>query len=232
MKGWSLALFLFCYVMRCCAAGVVGLYGFEDQIEVVKEDPRICVIHHFLTEQECDHLIVRAAPHLQRSQVVSDQMAGKKVEQFDQGRTSFGMFLESPTSDPILQAIEERIENLTHIPQSHGEAMQILRYCLGGEYRPHYDFFDKTTPGGAACYYRGGQRLASMIIYLSDVESGGETVFPVERIRVKPVKGDALIFFNCTPDGKEDPRSLHGSTPTVIGEKWVAVKWLREGEFH
>lgn len=226
---WAVA---FCWVLQVYANSVIGLYDFEDQIEVIRQDPRIVIVHDFLTEKECDHLIRRATPHLQRSKVVSDQMANQSVEQLDYRRTSSGMFLEHPTWDPILRGVEQKIEMLTHIPESHGEAMQILRYSLGGEYRPHYDFFDKNTPGGFACYNRGGQRLASMIIYLSDVEAGGETIFPIARVRIRPVKGDALIFFNCTPDGVEDPRSLHGSTPVLVGEKWVAVKWLREGEFH
>lgn len=33
----------------------------------------------------------------------------------------------------------------------------------------------------------------------------------------KPVKGDALMFYSLTPDGKEDPKSLHGSCPTTKG---------------
>lgn len=51
--------------------------------------------------------------------------------------------------------------------------LQILHYQFGERYEPHWDYF--VDPVNAV---NGGQRLATMLIYLSDVEEGGETVFP------------------------------------------------------
>jgi len=31
------------------------------------------------------------------------------------------------------------------------------------------------------------------------------------------MQGDALMFYSLTPDGKEDPMSMHGSCPTTKG---------------
>ena len=47
----------------------------------------------------------------------------------------------------------------------------------------------------------------------------------------KPKKGDALMFYSLTPDGKKDPASLHGSCPTLAGEKWSATKWIHVAPF-
>ena len=58
----------------------------------------------------------------------------------------------------------------------------------------------------------------------SDVEDGGETVFPSATaksgsshggpakrgVSVKPKMGDALLFWSMRPDGSRDPKSLHG----------------------
>lgn len=59
----------------------------------------------------------------------------------------------------------------------NGEAMQILHYEHGQKYEPHYDFFhDKAN------LKLGGHRIATVLMYLSDVEKGGETVFPNSKV--------------------------------------------------
>lgn len=44
-------------------------------------------------------------------------------------------------------------------------------------------------------------------------------------LAVVPEKGDALLFFDMLPDGRNvDRRSLHASCPTLKGTKWTATK--------
>lgn len=55
----------------------------------------------------------------------------------------------------------------------NGEAIQILRYENGQKYDEHFDYFnDKNNQA------LGGHRVATVLMYLSDVKKGGETVFP------------------------------------------------------
>jgi prolyl 4-hydroxylase len=196
------------------------------KMKVLSWTPRIFLIENFLTPAECDHLIAHARPELKRSTVVSAVVDGEIHE----GRTSKGMFY-ARNADLIIKGIERRIAELTMLPEQNGEGIQILSYGIGEEYRPHWDYFDPNTEGGALCYHRGGQRVATMIMYLADTEEGGETVFPKTRVKVKPVKGNAVLFYNCTPEGKEDLLSFHGGAPVIKGEKWIATKWIRKGEF-
>ena len=41
--------------------------------------------------------------------------------------------------------------------------------------------------------------------------------------------GSAVFFSYDRPDASTG--TLHGGAPVLEGEKWVATKWLREGEF-
>ena len=55
--------------------------------------------------------------------------------------------------------------------------MQILRYEHGQKYEPHFDYFhDKINQ------VRGGHRYATVLMYLSTVHKGGETVFPNAKV--------------------------------------------------
>jgi len=200
----------------------------EPPIEVLSWSPRVFVFHNFLSEEECDHIITLSKPFLQRSTVVDNNSEQSKV---DDVRTSQGMFFPGNMNDPIIDNIEERISLLTLIPRENGENIQVLHYTQGGEYKPHHDYFDDRTVGGNAHYKRGGQRVASFLMYLNTPEEGGETIFPTANLSVTPKKGDALLFFDCNLDGTTDPMTLHGGSPVTKGEKWLATKWLRQNLF-
>lgn len=198
------------------------------QLQILSWSPRIFLIENFLSSEECDHIIAQAKPELKRSTVVGPDYAEGIVHQ---GRTSFGMFFPKNSTDAIIRNIEKRIAALTMLPEENGEGLQVLLYGPGAEYQPHYDYFDPSVEGERLCYIRGGQRIATCILYLNSPEEGGETIFPKAKISVRPIKGNAILFYNCTPDGVEDPLSFHGGAPVKKGEKWIATKWIRKGIF-
>ncbi|XP_031487977.1 probable prolyl 4-hydroxylase 4 [Nymphaea colorata] len=113
--------------------------------------------------------------------------------------------------------------------------MQVQRYEKGQHYMWHADFMDNQRP------IAGGNRVVTLIMYLSTVTTGGETFFPNAKVfdqydplsncsstglAVKPRKGDALLFFNLNLDESPDETSRHGSCRVVEGEKWVATHWV------
>lgn len=215
----------------CCLTSEMG-YAAQTpappKVEILSTSPRVVVYHNFLSDEECDHLIRQARPHLKRSTVIDNNSSGADV---DERRTSYGMFFPYNLNDPVITSIEDRISSVTAIPKENGENIQVLQYAVGGEYRPHHDYFDPSTSGGKYHLIRGGQRRASFLMYLNTPEAGGETIFPSLNINVVPRKGDALLFYNCGPDGTVDPLTLHGGAPVVKGEKWLATKWLRMNRF-
>ena len=74
----------------------------------------------------------------------------------------------------------------------------------------------------------GGVRMITFMIYLTDVEAGGHTVFPQAGISVKPVMGSALYWFNAGAKYNYDSRSFHLGCPVLYGNKWIANKWIKQ----
>ena len=128
----------------------------------------------------------------------------------------------------IVSVLESRIAKVLNFPIENGEGLQILRYHSGGEYKPHFHFFDTTKVGGQRAIEIGGQRVATFLTYLSDVESGGATRFPSANFEVRPKAGMALYFSNILLNNNPDPLSLHSSVPVITGTKYIATKWLRQ----
>jgi hypothetical protein len=48
----------------------------------------------------------------------------------------------------------------------------VARYTAGQFYLPHFDAFDLRTGPGRECVNSGGQRVATVLIYLNDVPEG------------------------------------------------------------
>jgi prolyl 4-hydroxylase len=191
------------------------------------DSPHIAVLDHVLTDAECDALIDLSRPKLSRSTIVdSDTGAHEIIE----ARSSEGtFFLRGENS--LVAGIEERLSRLTGMPIENGEGLQILHYGIAGEYKPHFDFFAPELAGSAAHMQKGGQRVSTLIMYLNDVDAGGETIFPDIGLAVSARKGSGVYFTYCDTQGNLDRRSLHGGAPVKSGEKWIATHWLRQGPY-
>ncbi|KAK8571230.1 hypothetical protein V6N13_103359 [Hibiscus sabdariffa] len=198
-----------------------GLGNREEQwVEIISWEPRAFLYHNFLSKEECEYLIKIAKPFMKKSSVV-DSKTGKSKD--SRVRTSSGMFLRRG-QDKIVSDIEKRISEYSFMPVEHGEGLQVLHYEVGQKYDPHFDYFLDTIN-----IRKGGQRMATMLMYLTDVEEGGETIFPSAKgnvsnvpwwnelskcgkkgLAVKPKMGNALLFWSMKPDATVDTSSLHG----------------------
>jgi prolyl 4-hydroxylase len=188
-------------------------------------NPRVVVFGGLLSDDECEALIESAKPRLARSLTVETKTGGEEV---NQDRTSKGMFFQRAEND-LVQRIEARIARLLNWPEENGEGLQVLHYGPGTEYKPHYDYFDPAQPGTPTILKRGGQRVGTLIMYLAEPEKGGGTVFPDVHLEVAPKRGNGVFFSYERPH--PSTRTLHGGSPVLAGEKWIATKWLRERKF-
>lgn len=187
--------------------------------------PRVVLLGGLLSAEECDALVEAARPRMARSLTVETRTGG---EELNPDRTSHGMFFNRGEGE-LVTRIEQRIAHLLRWPVENGEGMQVLQYRPGAEYKPHYDYFDPVEPGTPTILKRGGQRVATLLMYLNEPTRGGGTTFPDVGLEVAPVRGNAVFFSYDRPHPAT--RTLHGGAPVIEGEKWVATKWLREREF-
>ena len=197
----------------------VTVDGHRVDISVSVNEPALRVLDGILSQQECAELIELARPRLKRAMTVDT--AGKN--QVDNRRTSEGMFF-TLNELPLVSTIEQRLATLLEMPVSHGEGLQILHYLPGQEYEPHFDWFDPRQPGFSTITAVGGQRIASIVMYLNTPEGGGGTAFPEIGLTVTARQGSAVYFAYDSGDQS----SLHAGLPVTKGEKWIATKWLRE----
>jgi prolyl 4-hydroxylase len=203
------------------------VHALDRDVEIVMamRNPRLVVFGGLLSADECDQMIALAQPRLTRSETVHNPSGGSEVHE---ARTSDGMFFDR-SEHPLCDRIERRIAALVNWPLENGEGLQVLRYRPGAEYKAHHDYFDPAQPGTPTILQRGGQRVASIVMYLNTPTRGGGTSFPDVGVEVGPMRGNAVFFSYDRPHVVT--RTLHAGTPVLEGEKWVATKWLREREF-
>lgn len=206
-------------------ATVIDVAGHPVRVLLTMKLPRLVLFGGLLTDAECDALVGQARPRLARSETVVDATGGSEV---NASRTSDGMFFARGET-PLVARIEQRIATLLNWPLAWGEGLQVLHYRAGAQYRPHHDYFDLRHAGTEAVLRRGGQRVGTLVIYLSTPLRGGATSFPDAALEVAAVKGHAVFFSYELP--RPETRTLHGGAPVLEGEKWVATKWLRERAF-
>jgi len=206
-----------------------SVWAGDRQVNILMalKHPRVVVFGGLLSDEECDQLVTLSAARLARSETVATGSDGSEV---NAARTSDGMFFERGENE-LIKRVEARLSALLSWPVDHGEGLQVLRYRPGAEYLPHYDYFEPGHASTPSILKRGGQRVASLVIYLSDVERGGETVFPEIGLAVTPRQGHAVHFEYANSHGDVDLKSVHAAAPVEAGEKWVLTKWVREREF-
>ena len=180
----------------------------------------IKILDNVLDLNECNELINQA-----EKQLFAANVLGEKREGY---RTAQNCWLFENT-DLILK-IKDIIKNETGLDIDQQETIHIVKYDVGGEYKEHHDFFHPNTDYYDNVIKMGGQRVYSCLFYLNNGFQGGETEFPIKKIKVTPKLGRLLIWKNKKQDGSLDYESLHAGLPVISGAKWIAIVWVRENK--
>ncbi len=195
-------------------------------LKPLSEAPRVAIIEHLLSADECRLLIASSTQRLKRSRAV-DPRTGLPMEV--ELRTSSDATFDPVVQDLALRLVQARMAAAAGSRLVDAEQLTVLRYLPGEEYRPHRDY----VPPGSLERDRpqAGNRVRTICAYLNTVPEGGETEFPHASLKVAPVAGRVMVFDNLHADGRPDPHSLHAGLPVVRGEKWLATLWLRQRRY-
>ncbi|XP_061180354.1 prolyl 4-hydroxylase subunit alpha-1-like [Saccostrea echinata] len=220
---------------------------------------RVFLYDEFLSEQECDGLMKAHDSHVKESSKINPLLcfdtietlrkhlkaAHKKVKvtpaDFIPGtfcvNETFSRQLSGwlksnwsystafyPGESRFSKIFEYRVKEATQLLPENGGKFQITSYPQGIGYKTHTDCVEGNVDER--------DRMATILVYLQDVEDGGETKFPELGIWVKPRKGRALVWNNMNEEGKCEPMSIHNAAVVNKGHKYIIQRWYYYKSFY
>lgn len=178
-------------------------------------------IPELLSADECDQVKSLIQTKLRPSTIVHEGDYDKSI------RTSSTCDLGHLESS-LINEIDNRICDLLEIDNDYSEVTQGQQYEIGEEFKEHHDYFDGSDLLIEKHTKLLGQRTYTVMIYLNNVEKGGETFFPGLNKSFKPIMGKALIWNNLNYDGMPNRNTIHQGKPVITGHKSIITKWFRE----
>lgn len=192
----------------------------------LSEDLEIFQIKNFLSPNECEQMIKIVRENCHQSAVIDYSTGGDTISDF---RTSSTANLYRKMGD-IINYVEDLIIKYFNIPEKFTEQIQGQYYKVGQQFKPHHDTFFPTSDKMKEAIEKSGNRTWTAMIYLNDVEEGGETKFTKINYSSKPETGK-LLFWRNTENGQNVENSMHWGMPVIKGEKFVLTKWFREKQY-
>lgn len=160
--------------------------------------------------------IVEELKHLQgwKAALVRDAKDAVNYEVLTRPDVRSASTLVSVDAEPFHRQFDTRVDaTLKPLIKQHWQVdlashsgTHVLRYGPADHYVPHQD----TGPGFE-------DRYLSVVCYLNDDFTGGQTSFPGLDYTAIPEAGKAIVF---------PSNYLHCSEPVTSGEKFVVVTWI------
>lgn len=192
---------------------------FCNKIKIKKHSKNkyfIYEIDNILSNDECDQLIKYSKYKRLTDSTVFDSV-GNIINNNRKSKTTWFKHNENEIESKCSSVAKK----LTNKNDCNLESLQVVYYEVGGYFRPHHDSTKNTSIDAVVT-----SREYTLLIYLNDIEEGGETVFPYLDLEIKPKKGKGILFRTLDDNDKIILESLHGGKPVIKGEKWICNKWI------
>jgi hypothetical protein len=178
----------------------------------------VYLLDDFLDQQECERLTTLITSRLENSTTRKTD----RDEAADSTNTSNICNLSS-VYDPFVHDIHDRICRTIGINASYSEGIQGQYQSADQKLKAHTDTFERNQ---LASTDTRGQCTYIFMVYLTDVEEGGETDFVKLGFVIKPKRGRALIWNNLDTQGMPNPNIMHHARPVVRGSQCIITQWF------
>mmetsp|Transcript_19373 Transcript_19373/g.39192 ORF Transcript_19373/g.39192 Transcript_19373/m.39192 type:complete len:479 (-) Transcript_19373:323-1759(-) len=185
--------------------GLVGGTGKPVELETLTEpidgaEPRVFYVHNFLSQDEAEAFVEFSTSDDNPYKMA--RSTGGTHKAWNQGgagatlktRTSMNAFDVTTKLSYDVKKRAFRLLRLGGYQENMADGIQILRYELGQAYGDHHDYFPNTQSGDHQWdpSVGGSNRFATVFLYLSDVEFGGQTAFP-KSAKLTAEKSEELV---------------------------------------
>ncbi|XP_017059163.1 prolyl 4-hydroxylase subunit alpha-1 [Drosophila ficusphila] len=179
------------------------------KVEVLSLDPHIAIYHGVIYDSEISRV---------KNGSLASLKSPPRYINGDDYNLKFSRVIEDHNS-----TLNQRVKDITGEEVREDSDFVIYNYGIGGHRNIHMDNLQAIDQMAEL-----GDRLTSVMFFLSEVNQGGAIVFPYANLTVWPQKGSALVWRNLNFKMQSNEGLVHLSCPVVVGSKWTLIKWLHE----
>ncbi|XP_050072211.1 prolyl 4-hydroxylase subunit alpha-1-like [Anopheles maculipalpis] len=187
------------------------------KVEVLHNDPFVALIHDMVYDSEIEQLQSLGDATIKRSGPTNDSW----LPVFYDNHQTYTLH---DRDHPVVERLTRRIERATGLSCETAEDLKVI-YNEVGAYRTG-DIDSIQTKEDFHRFSYSGDRLATVLFFLSDVEQGGYTIFPKLRVAIPPRKGALAFWYNLKDTGEANPLMKYSICPLMSDEKWTAKKLI------
>eukprot|EP00746_Dinoflagellata_sp_MGD_P146239 gnl/MRDRNA2_/MRDRNA2_78745_c0_seq2.p1 gnl/MRDRNA2_/MRDRNA2_78745_c0~~gnl/MRDRNA2_/MRDRNA2_78745_c0_seq2.p1 ORF type:complete len:478 (-),score=95.00 gnl/MRDRNA2_/MRDRNA2_78745_c0_seq2:14-1447(-) len=173
----------------------------------LSRDPWILQFDNFLTPEQCELLIADTEGKFDTD--ITHDIESLEANLNYRNSSSFVCFASDCAEHSEVQKLRDHMAAVLRAGTQHGHGLSVLRYQRGGFYNMHHDYILKEWSPKEWEFL--GPRVFTCMVYLSNVNQGGETDFFHLGLKIKPKKGRALLWPNVISENPvlKDERTAH-----------------------
>ena len=189
------------------------------QIMLICDKPTIKIVYDFLNLRICNYFLKHNWAWQKSKGFDHDTQSSRDTAH----RTSSTVYVYDNLNIDFVNYTKSKVASFFNVPSVNIEPLQVQKYAPGEFYKHHHDYF---FTGAEA----KNNRVKTVIIYLNNNFTGGDTRFHKLDLNIAPVTGAAL-FFQYDYDEATNLLTEHSGEPIIEGEKYIVTAWIRESKY-